>query len=227
MNQDINFLPESFLDRSVRRQWRDRKLLATVIMIGLLVSWATVNLAWNRSLRSEAASTAERIESQIQLVNDRQQLVNQRDALLKQVTMRRELIIPVSVTLVLDCLVDELPSDVAITGLELDAQRPDPAPIERKGANDMPVRNPTELTTVPEPVVDMLVIRLHGHGPDDMAVGRFVSALNQNPLFTDVAFRASRSEQRDGLMTKEFSLEIQVDLQREFRVAATEVTHVD
>jgi hypothetical protein len=66
-----------------------------------------------------------------------------------------------------------------------------------------------------------------GLAPSDVEVADFVGRLSDSPLFTSVKMGYSRAAQAGKLRARQFSIDLEVPLDREYRPAGKEVADAD
>ncbi|MEM1109401.1 MAG: PilN domain-containing protein [Planctomycetota bacterium] len=227
MNQ-VDFLPPSYH----RAQQRRGRLVRQVVLIALVTCTLMAATVALKAHRHAQMRTAERLEETVKAERTALGVLtglnHERQELLESFDLQRELEPAVTYALAVSSLGELLPEGVAIRELVMRSVRPTPEPLEEK-ADKRGRRNQAEESE--EDVEPNLIgIELTGLAPDDLSVATFVSALDENPLFTRVTMRSSEGVNRNGLLAREFSLTTTIDLDREFRwveTAGEEVAHAE
>lgn len=70
----------------------------------------------------------------------------------------------------------------------------------------------------PTPSDEALLIEFSGLAPNDVEVANLVGALSDNPAFSGVKMLYSRSVTTRGVIGREFRMEMQVPLDRDYRL---------
>jgi hypothetical protein len=141
--------------------------------------------------------------------------------LAKQVKIQRELSPPLKTTQAMATIAQLMPLRVALRSLTLVGKRPTPA-VAPKESNKKPAAK-GRASKKPEKVVpvDPMKIELIGLAPSDGDIAELVGQLSNHPLFTGVKLVFSREATVGDLIAREFRIELEVPLDREYRPAAT------
>ncbi|MEM9420228.1 MAG: PilN domain-containing protein [Planctomycetota bacterium] len=222
----VDFLPESFH----RAQQRRGRLFRQIILLGATVGCLAVASLGLRAHTANQLRTAERLEATVESERTAMGLINgldhERKELLKTFDLKRELDPPVTYSQVLAIFGHVLPEAIAVTELSMTSVRPKPEPLAVEEARGRKQNEETEKVEEPH----LIGLELRGLAPDDLAVARLVSALDEHPMFERVTMRSSEGVQTQGVIAREFSLTATVDLDREFRWTdheTEEVAHAD
>ncbi len=223
MNQ-IDFLPESYRRTNQRRGRRVRQIMLVVIVVLVLIG-TTVAM---KTHTANLTRTAERLDDTVQTEQGSlgvlAMLKRERDELQKHIELQRDLLPAVSYSQVIAAISHALPEEIAIRDLVLRTVQPKPEPIETDAMREARLAQSARVKTSGQkpPVEPHLIgIELEGVSPSDLAVATLISTLDQDPLFSRVTMRSSRSVERHHLRMREFTLTATVDLDRRFEWTQT------
>lgn len=220
----IDFLPESYRQLQKRRV----RLARQIVLLGIVGgSFAIAGVALKTHSIGQLR-TAERLED---TVNTEQgalgvlaMLKREREELVRQVQLKRELMPAVSYTQVIASIIERQPADVTVDELMLRSVLPAPQPIETPA--QLAARQKREKASSSKSTPPHLIgVEIKAIAADDLSIARFVSSLDEHPLFSQVTMRTSRPTLREQVEAREFSLTAVVDLNRRFQwtPSATEV----
>ncbi|MBI1335682.1 MAG: hypothetical protein GC164_01820 [Phycisphaera sp.] len=225
----INFLPRSYIQQQARRMrvYRQLALIAVValVMLGYLAS----TLASYRQLRDYTLGVEAEARSVRQQVGEMQKLQAQRKSLIHQVNIQRELAQPLAATQVIATLGQLLPSQITVTRIETRTDRPKPMTREQKLAIESAAKSAAggksakaqARSNNPAQDRDVIHIELTGLAPNDVDVANLVGAIAGHPLFINVKMHHSRPTQVEGHNAREFSIELEAPLDRDYKFDPT------
>mgnify|MGYP005844823809 CR=1 FL=1 len=211
MNQ-VNFLPETFVRTRAAKKRRFGHVGIAAMVAAVLGSWWYVEnstLSAIRDLEHQLEAQVGQARTELTQV---QQLTAQRKVLMHQDQIRRQLAQPVSHTHVIEMIGQVMPRSITMIDLTMVARRdalPAAATKTAKPGNAVAVK-----TT---PSDEALLIEFSGLAPNDVEVANLVGALSDNPAFTGVKMLYSRSVTTRGVIGREFRMELQVPLDRDYR----------
>lgn len=213
----IDFVPAHYREsqRGRRRVLRQAALLGLVTACMAAWHWSNnARLAELEMLASIAQDHARATESQLR---EMAVLETRRQTILRQTQLQRELSLPIGVTPAVATLAKLMPPGLAATRLSVSLPRPAPAPKlpSAKGKGHGPA---VPAAKEPEPTLPMR-LEITGLAPDDMAIADFVGRISAQPLFANVKMTYSRAAQAHGVRGREFRVEMEVPLDREYRPA--------
>lgn len=210
---EINFLPEQFVREQARTQRRFRHMIVFAVVAACMFSHV---VAYRYSLSSRHAEAkaleADATAAQI-LKNKLAQLQKRHGALSGELTMHRELVLPLRHSQMITALGQSMPPSIALSSMKVNTQLPPPINLDEKSAKKkkiaaaLPLKKP------------LLNVKMTGLAADDLEVANFVGALSDHPLFSDVKMHSSRPTEVGGLIGREFSISLHVPLDREYRPA--------
>jgi Tfp pilus assembly protein PilN len=215
MNQ-VNFLPADYVDHQSRQHRVLRQMLLVVgVVAGVGVWYAVTNqrLAGQEqvAVTLETMTVASRQQAQeIQTLREQQTRLN------RLVRLQRQLSVPLTQTQVLATLGQLMPAPLSLQHLAIVARRPAPEPPDA-ARGDAPAG--------PLAAPNALHVMLAGLSPDDGEVANFVGRLTEHVLFSDVKLMFSRPLEVNGLLGREFQIEMDIPLDRDFAPPAPEVAH--
>jgi len=213
----INFLPESFLRHRRRQQRRPIEFAVIIATAALLVVCWLYFSGPDAALALQAEQLDKKIERHNQLEAEKQRLEQQRAQLTRKLLIARETYQPIQTTQVLARLSELTPEPVRFVRFELFAQRPEPeaAPNgEAENKRQVRSRGQTQQDTPREP--NRMRISLSGLAPTDDEIVALIEQLERDPVFSKVTLRNSRMTKTKTHFAREFSLELEIDLDRRF-----------
>lgn len=222
---EVDFLPESYrkVKRRRGRMFRQGTLMA--IAVSSFVLWGVAlktHSVGQRQYAEQLESTLVSEQGKLQVLA---QLNNEYGDLQRQLKLNRELSQPVTFSQIIGYLGVQMPDEVAITELVLNARRPKPEPLAEESATSGR-RTKDDRDAGPEP--NYIQIELEGVAPNDLSLANFISAVDENPLFSQVYMGSSRTIEMKGLVARQFRMSAVVELDRDFVWASVaEVSDVD
>jgi len=203
MNQ-INFLPQDYLQKQERAARRVRQTLLVAVVAFCMVGWWLGAYARVSSL----GHFADALELEVRAANDQMlemvKLQGRREALAHQLKIQRELAQPLAHTHVLTVMAELMPESMGTRRLALTST----------GLNAKPRRSGRSSSST-EPVI---LIELEGIAPNDVEVADFVGELTNHVLFREVKMLYARQVEFDDVIAREFRLEMRVPMNRVYQV---------
>ena len=214
----INFLPESFRRNRRRMQRRPLEFAAIALtLVGLIALWTQSN-GPDRALASRAAEIEQGLQAIQTLEQQHDKLERDRSALQRKLIVARETYQPIHVTHVLARLSAMAPRPVRLVNFEIVTERPEPEAraedTTHKTRRRVVGRAKDQDKQADQP--STMRIYMTGLAPSDDEVVELIRSIQQDPVFTSVAMRSSRSIQTKTHAAREFSLEVAIDLDRRF-----------
>ncbi|MFN3168522.1 MAG: PilN domain-containing protein [Phycisphaeraceae bacterium] len=213
----INFLPDSFLRHRRRQERRPVEFGVILATAGLLVLLWLYFSGPDAALARQAEQLDQEIERYNQLQAEQQRLEQQRAQLTRKLLIARETYQPIQTTQVLARLSELTPEPVRLVRFELSAQRPDPeaAPnADQRNKRQVRSRGEKQQDAPREP--NRMRISLTGLAPTDDEIVVLIERLERDPVFSRVTLRNSRMTKTKTHFAREFSLELEIDLDRRF-----------
>lgn len=211
---NINFLPQSFIAEQVRRVRRFRHMALIAFVIVAMGGWAVTARGLLKDRQAFAESLQVEVDAARRRASEMGKLRAERAALARQVKIQRELALPLSQTTVIATLGQLLPDSMVVTNLKAVTQRPKSEPASAaSGKSPKKAARPAD-----EP--DYIRIDIAGLAPNDVELAEFVGRLSSHPLFTNVKMHRSKSGPVGQFITRQFSIEMDVPLDREYRDAS-------
>jgi Tfp pilus assembly protein PilN len=224
---DINFLPESYVRGEARRR-RIYRQVTLVAILGLsLAGWWLTQHGRTEALRSYAEALEADVRTARDQMSEITKLRQEHEQLKHQVQIQRELAQPVSHTQIVAALGELLPASVGLMQVRMVARRPPPTVAQKATAS--PSKKQSAKTSAPPKAEDALRLELVAVAPDDITVANLVGSLSEHPLFTQVSLRYSRAKEFQGLLGREFHVQLSVPLDRQYEVQSTveELAHAN
>lgn len=221
MNQ-INFLSEQYLREQARRSSIVREAILIVLVIVVMACWGL--LAFKRGGELSRQLAARQQEAQMLQVQTGQisQLSAQAAQLRQQLQLRRELALSIDYSTVVANIGQVMPEALSVTKLEITAPTPTPRVAIPGAAGEKKVPR-----SVAAPVRSIMKIELRGLSPTDGDVATFMDKLSANAVFASVKMHYSRSTRVGDVIAREFHIDMEVPLDREYVPAGPieEVAH--
>ena len=204
---EVNFLPETFLRQQARqaRVLRQAALLA-VVVVGM-ATWFFTTRQQARNLETWAESLEFETQARQRQVDEMEKLQLVNLELDKQLRVQRQLEQPIGVSHVVASIGRLMPDAVSVTELTVVGKSPRPVSSGHTKA----------WRAGEAEAVDVLAINLAGIAPRDADIANFVGALSDHGLFVNVKLRYTRSTELQNLSVREFHLELEVPLDRQFK----------
>lgn len=230
---EINFLPQSFLESQNRRQrlFREVAILCGMVLIGIaLFAGQSGQVMSVRKLTEQKKDelTAAKLRSK-----EVARLKGQQLNLKLKLAVHEGLSMPLNMSSIMATIADVLPDRMALTEitcaaeepkLDLAALKPDQNAKKKPAKNAKPVK----------PEEHYMQIQLMGISPSDVDVANFVGTLSASPIFQNVKMRYSKTTRIGKVTAREFRIEMEVSLDYIYQVPMTtdnadnkEVAHVD
>jgi Tfp pilus assembly protein PilN len=217
MNQ-INFLPADFVEEQVRHHRIYREAVWVAVTLLAIGGWCVSSRGSLDSLGSYASALQQEAAAVREQVSEMTKLQLQQKTLLHQVRIQRELLQPLNTTAVLATISELMSPSMALTSLELTGTRPVPAP---RPPNDPRTGEPLKVAPKPKPP-QMLRLELVCLAPSDVDVANFVGRLSDHAMFTNVKMLYSRATVVSDLQAREFRIEMDVPLARDYSPASVQ-----
>jgi Tfp pilus assembly protein PilN len=209
----IDFLPPSYRADQARRRRLVGEVALVIVCVAAMVAW------YFHSSRQigELADYAQKLQAESLAVRKQAgeltRLQGEQTTLSRQARLQRELSQPLGLSRVIAVFTKAMPPSVAITNMVVAGRKPVPAPPEAKSAaKDVKPRKASPLAD------EVIRIEVTGVSPSDMEVADLVRTLGESSLFTNVKMRSSRAAEVRGRSAREFRVEMEVPLDREFRI---------
>ena len=219
---DIDFLPQSFHDARARRKRMLRHAVLLTCLTTTILSYYV--LAPDSSqLESNVAAAEKYAESVRDEINLAAKLTLEREQLLHQLDVVHELQQPVGDAQVITAITQVMPASITITRMTMLAIRPTPAPYVVKGSTTAaaPVVKKSDEVAMP----NYIRVEITGLAPNDQAITQFFAKLSESPMFANAKLASSKATQVGDLLGREYRINLEVPLDRRYRVAsAQEVT---
>ncbi|MCC7191402.1 MAG: hypothetical protein IT444_01360 [Phycisphaeraceae bacterium] len=210
---EINFLPQVFIEQQTRHHRVHRELVWVAVTLLAIVGWYASSRGSLDSLESYANALRDEADAVRDQVSEMEKLRIQQKSLLHQVKIQRELTQPINTTSVLATVAKLMSPSMALTSLELQGTRPVPAPAP-------PKLKEGEVAPPPKPAQrQILRLEFIGLAPSDVEIANFVGRLSDHQLFSNVKMIYSRATVVTELQAREFRIELEVPLDRDYKVA--------
>ena len=201
---EINFLPQSFLQQQARQQRKYRHAVLVGLAALALCGLFTVQQGQAHLLGRELSNRQREIDALRQRLGKLDEYQLQFDQLQHQLSVQREIIPPLTHTSILASLSKIMSTPLAVTDLSM-----------RTGDRTSSSRRTGSAAEPQSPQV--MKIDIIGLSPSDVEVANFVGQLTECSLFTNVKMHYSRSRTVGKFEAREFRLELDVRLDRDYR----------
>lgn len=213
----INFLPESFIRNRERQQRRPVEFVIIAATVAVLVLLWLYTSGPDSALARQAEQLDRQTERFEQKQAEKQRLEQERARLTRKLLIARETYQPIQTTQVLARLSELTPPPVRLVRFELVAQRPQPealADSQQKNKRSSRNKGQADQDSPREP--NRMKINVSGLSPTDDEIVELIRNLEQDPVFSSVKLLNSRMTKTKTHYAREFSLEIEIDLDRRF-----------
>lgn len=210
---EVNFIPASYLQRQRNRRSGFRQAGLVVVLAVLLSMWYAASSRSLGELRQLAESVERDVASAQSRVNEISRLREEEHALQRQARTRTELSPTINTVDVIGTIVQAIPPSLALRDLKLSSTRPTP-PAKVEGAASSTLSKPAQ--------VEPMKLTLVGLAPADVEVADFIGRLSASPIFTNVKMVYARPVQAEDLHAREFQIELEVPLDRDYQLADAE-----
>lgn len=218
MAQDINFLPEDYLERRLARRTNIICLtLFGVVMVGLVAAFFVSGRqeAEVRALHAEVSASYEEAARRLEQL---EQLQDQKEQMLHKAQVTSVLVERVPRSLVLAELTNHMPMALSLTAFDLETRvlrTPPGIRTSLQAARDEQQAEASTRVEVPETEVTLV---LEGVAPTDSEVSAFLAALVEHAMFEEVELQYSEprdvGEQRVRTFEMEAKLAQGLDMRR-------------
>jgi Tfp pilus assembly protein PilN len=208
---EINFLPQSFLDTQNRRLrlFREIAILSGMVLIGLAMfagqSGRVMSIRNQVERKSEELAAAELRSAEVAKLKVQQQNLK------LQLAVHDGLAMPLNMSSILASIAHLLPERMALTEITCSADSPklDLSELKKTSAT---TKKSSKKKVVIKPVERVMQIQVMGLSPSDVDVANLVGALSASPIFQNVKMRYSKGASIEKVMAREFRLEMEVSL---------------
>ncbi len=210
---NINFLPESYTRGRARRSRVVRQVMLVAMVAGGLAAWGVLLEGQLGAKRDASRMLDDQVVAARNMMTEMNRLREDRKDLTHQIRIQRELSQPISHTGVIASIASLIPPQIALTELTMTTKRTRPESIVPEGATRSRKRAQTDAAVMRD---DKIEIALQALSPDAASVANLVEAFSRHPMVTDVQMRHTRAVEVRGVAGREFRLEMQIDLNRQF-----------
>jgi hypothetical protein len=212
----INFLPQAFVAQRDRRYRLARASCLIAIALTLIAGWLVMSLHNLRRLGEEADRAEQFALSVAGQMVQLQRLRQRENELLKVMRIEQEVRPTLEVSALLALITDLAPRDVAVQSISLESQIDLPA---AQAANAPPRGRSAGKPKQFGDGWQRFQLQVEGVAPDDNQVADFVSRLSTHPVFENVTIRYSRSGEVGPYRARQFRIDFDVRLTREYHVS--------
>ncbi len=223
---EINFLPQSFLEAQNRRQrlFREVVILCGMVLIGLALfagqSGRVMSIRSQVERKSEELAAAELRSTEVSKLKAQQQQLK------LQLAVHDGLAMPLNMSSILASISQVLPPRMALTEITCssDAPKLDLSDLKKSATSKKKSSKKQKIVKVQERVMQIQVM---GLSPSDVDVANLVGALSANPIFQNVKMRYAKSAAIDKVMAREFRLEMEVSLDCIYQAPVPQTTETE
>ena len=211
-----NFLPESFLHAQTRRRIIVRSGLVLVLIVLSTSAYYITCMRQLAVLERRLGELKMHDEGAGQRNSELTKLQTQQKELLALVKVCQTLTPPLDTTLILAAMDKLMPSSMGLTNFSMTSSPIQPTPVPAKGDRSKSRRRAS--AAAEQPGLPPVKLELTGVAPSDVVVARFVNDLSEHILFDRVKLIFSRSMDDSDLGAREFSIEVEIPLDRRYVV---------
>lgn len=206
----VNFLPRSYIERKARRARTVRQTALVSCVIAAVGAWYVGSRHSLADLDSYARSLESQAHAAADQVSEVKQLEAKLDELHRDHAAMRQIVPSISTTNLIAAVSARVPSGVAVTNLHVRGEPPRPAEKLASGLSQPTL--PTQERRIPPVKIEMT-----GIAPGDEKIADFVGRLSEFAAFTNVKMVYSRSVQSGQLLGREFRVEMETPMNREYQ----------
>lgn len=210
--EQINFLPPWYVQRLNNRRWIERKIAITVLFVAIICSIGFVTHNQQSHLQRHLSA----LEGQVIAAQGKLMEVSKLQAaeqeLERSLRIYRQLARPISFHHVNSTIAALTPSNIYLSELDariVKAERDVPAPGEATKGGE-----PKMITETYE----VIEIELRGSAPTNLLIANYVGQLAGSNLFRNVKMVKSRESEQEGAVVRQFEIQMQVPLDRTYRL---------
>lgn len=219
----INFLPRHYVEQQARRRAQARQVALLAVLLVCLAGWFTSSRKALSDISVYAARLEEQVKEETQSEARLAALRSEQEGLQNRLTTQRELSPQVQVHHVMAILTRAMPAGSTLLNLRVSGPVPvaEPAAKEKPaGAEDARQREERLQAEARRRAAMKLQIEMIGMAPGDAQVASILGQFAQHPLFAGVKLVYCRAQQSGDLLVREFRIEMEVPLDRDFEESA-------
>lgn len=230
MKRTESFLPEDFVvETRERRLGIVAAVLFPMMVLAVFAAFLVTNEQWNEVRTAQAAidEETERVAREISELRNLEGIHAHMDT---KAELARGLLEPIPRSVLLALLANTMPSEVALTSFELRTEAIKPAKVEsgpgakpaaKPGAKSQAAKDPKRAAGTPEPPPAPALRRTNivivGTAPSLLEVGRWMTALEQVPIFASVRLELMEEKIVDGQRLSEFRIGVRIEPEADLR----------
>lgn len=230
---EINFLPQSFLESQNRRLrlFREVAILCGMVLIGLALFAGQSGVVM--SVQKLVAQKQDELDAAKLRSNAVADLNTAQQQLKLKLALHEGLAMPLNPSTILAAISQMLPDRMALTEVTFSADDPKPDLSAFMPKKKDPSGMDAEKIKVVKPQPRFMNVQLMGISPTDVDVANLVGSLSASPLFQNVKMRYSKSTRLGNVTAREFRLEMEILLDCIYQDVTPrdpqnkEVAHVD
>lgn len=213
--EQINFLPHWYVERIDQRRWAERRIMIVLVLIAICGSVWIVTHSQRLELDRQLSALQSQVIAAEGKLTEVTKLQKAERELERSLRIYRQLARPICFHDVNATLGALTPENVFLNDLNARVTK-----IEQR----IPV--PGEKDRFGKPRVRMehseiLLIELRGVAPSNLQIANYVGQLAGSNLFRDVKMIKSREEEQRGVSVRQFEIQMQVPLDRAYRLDAS------
>lgn len=220
----INFVPDDYIQqRESNRANLMYMGLLIAVLVGMALTFTAIKIRQS-AVKSELATVDERLEKAHEQIVLLDKLQAKGKAMMKTALITAELADPVSKSIVLASLTNNLPGGVSLDNLrisdkEVKIELPQSSQTQYEAKSKSKKKSPAETKTLIETQIE-----ISGFAPSDIEVANYIAQLGKSFLFENVGLIES-SEQKDGKHTiRKFKLKAKI--KRGVKLSAEDVAKI-
>ena len=217
----LNFLPEDYLERKARRRANILCGALSVVVLGTIGSAFYLSERSMHGLDQELAEVDQQYTDAATRIADVKRMHAKQRQIVQHAELAAALVEKVPRSNLLATFTNSLPPGVSLLDLTMES-KPKVVTASTGAATVFEARkaaieNGKKPAAAPEPPKYDVFIRLTGVADNDVQVGEFISKLNKSPLLRDVNLVISDTFLKDKTTLRRFQLEMMVNPDAEVR----------
>ncbi len=208
---NMSFLPEDYLEKRIQRRTNAISVSLFLIVISGVVGAYFVTNRQRDDVRLRQEQVNTRYQEAAKRLEQLDQLQAQKQEMIRKAKVTGMLLERVPRSLILAELINNMPSTLSLTELELETivikPRNLPKTALKKAKRNRKQQQQAAESDLPDIKPTEVFLRLIGVAPTDVQVAQFMTSLGRTEMFLDVNLLFSREIRMDNLLMREFRIE--------------------